>query len=110
MGADVIFGWLGHFAGGYDIPLITPALWDSAPLGRVGKIVQASPRKDRYKLRQFFQQFDPVAVLLLELKLRDGRSEFDPAPAKNWTGDRTGCPCRDRDIPGMHTPHAHAHG
>ena len=39
---------------GQDIPIIIPALWDSAPLGRVGKIVHAAPRKDRHRLRTFF--------------------------------------------------------
>jgi len=55
---------------GQDIPIIIPALWDSAPLGRVGKIVHAAPRKDRHRLRTFFEQFDPVAAILPELKFR----------------------------------------
>ena len=55
---------------GQDVPIIIPALRDSAPLGRVGKIVHAAPRKDRHRLRNFFEPFDPVAAILPELKFR----------------------------------------
>ena len=55
---------------GVDIPLIILALWDSALLGRVGKIVQAAPHRDRHRLKVFSEQFDPVAAILPELRYR----------------------------------------
>ena len=52
---------------GIDVLLIVPALWDSAHLGKVG-IVQAAPRRDQHRLKVFFEQFDLVAAILLELR------------------------------------------